>query len=258
MPEWVEARVERLESGKREEVTDRVIAEYPLTIFVNRRELVTLLCTPQYLEALAVGYLHAEGFLENREAIAGMRLDDSRGVVEVTLGKEWKPAEALFARRTITTGCGRGTVFYNATDPLTTRPVQSGMRVAAGEVSRLATLVQKEVPLFRATGGAHCAVLAGDGFFLLREDIGRHNAVDKVAGECLLQGWDTGDKILFTTGRVSSEMLLKAARLGVPVVASRSAPTDLAVRLADELRIALVGFARGSRLNVYAHGWRIL
>jgi FdhD protein len=118
--------------------------------------------------------------------------------------------------------------------------------------------LQQKALLFKATGGVHSAALADNEMLLyFYEDIGRHNAVDKIIGECLLNGTATDDKALFTSGRISSEIMLKAAKLKIQLIVSRAAPTSLSVELAEALNITLVGFVRGRRMNIYSHPWRI-
>lgn len=249
----------RIDAGKRTETTDSLASEYPLTIFLNGQEIVTTLCTPEYLDELALGFLRSEGFVRSSEGVTGIRVDLDRGLVEVEAGGGVSSlTEKLYGKRTISSGCGRGTVFYQASDSLQVRPVASDLRVPAESLSALMRELQRKEGLYKETGAVHCAALADtDRILFFREDIGRHNAVDKVVGACFREGIPTENKLILVTGRVSSEMLLKAAKLGIPLVASRSAPTDLAVRMAEELRVTLVGFARGDRMNVYSEAYRV-
>lgn len=254
----VQARVRCLRGREEADREDVLIAEYPLTIYLNGEELVTLLCTPDHLQELAVGFLYSEGFLQGYEDIVRLRLEQEEGLLYVDTRARPVLAERMFGKRTISSGCGRGTVFYQATDALGLVPLKSSLRVPREEIGRHVREMQERAFLYRSTGGAHCAALATrDRFLFMREDIGRHNAVDKVTGECLSRGLPAHDKVLLTTGRLSSEIVVKTVRARIPVLVSRSAPTGLAVAYAEKAGLTLVGFARGPRLNVYAHPERV-
>lgn len=243
-------------SAARQEWTAR---EFPLTILLNGDQLVTVLCTPDQLEALAVGFLFSEGMIGSQEEIAALTLDAERGIVRIRTTTDKRADEKLFQKRVLTTGCGRGMAFYSYADLDRKKPVTSGLQVAPAALFALAKRFQGASELYRKTHGIHSAALCDPGEFLVHaEDIGRHNAVDKVIGRCLLAGIATADRILLTSGRISSEILFKAAGCGIPMVVSKSAPTDMGVELARELGITLVGFVRGSAMNVYAGRERIL
>ncbi len=245
--------------GERNVTGDDVVVEAPLTIFLNGKELVTLLCTPEKLESLALGFLRSEGLLNSIDEVAGLRLHSDRGAVEVELKEKSGLLDKLYGRRTITSGCGKGTVFYSALDALRSSPLSGDeVSLTAGEIHSLMGELQERSSLFKATGGVHSAALAGGGKILLFcEDIGRHNAVDKIIGECLQQGMAMDDKVLVCSGRLSSEILLKAAKLRLPMLISRAAPTTLSIELAESLNITLVGFVRGRRMNIYTHPYRV-
>ncbi len=249
-----------IREGERRLTDDEVVVEAPLTIYINGRELVTLLCTPDKLESLALGFLRSEGLLNSLDDVAALRLRDDRGAVEVELKNKGGLLEKLYGRRTITSGCGKGTIFYSALDALRSSPVRGdSVTLTAGEVHALMRELQERATLFKATGGVHAAALAGGGKILIFcEDIGRHNAVDKIIGECLRQGLAMEDKVLVCSGRLSSEILLKAAKLRLPMLISRAAPTTLSIELAQTLNITLVGFVRGRRMNIYTHPHRVI
>jgi len=245
------------EEGK-SEVEDVVAREFLFTIILNNQELVTLLCTPKDLKYLAVGFLSSEGFIGNKEEIKKIILDDRRGMVRVETEEDKEIGTDFLFKRLITSGCGRGAAFLSAADVTNQARVESRMRISAHEVFALAKEFQHRSQVYRATGGVHSAALCDtDGILVFSEDIGRHNAIDKIFGECILKDITTDDRIIITSGRVSSEILLKTARRNIPIVISKSAPTDLAVDLAVDLGINLIGFVRGRRMNVYAGGWRV-
>ncbi|MBM4447032.1 MAG: formate dehydrogenase accessory sulfurtransferase FdhD [Chloroflexi bacterium] len=238
---------------------DVVVTEFPLTIVFNNQELVTLLCSPKNLDYLAVGFLSSEGLLKSKDEIKNITVDEQRGVVRVETEAENKQAGELVFKRLITSGCGRGTSFYSAADVGGQRKVESQTKISALEVFELVSEFQHRSQIFRTTGGVHSAALCDTKSILVfSEDIGRHNAIDKIFGECTLKDIPTDDHILVTSGRISSEILLKAAKKNIPLLISKSAPTDLGVKLANDLGVTLIGFARGKRMNVYSNDWRVV
>jgi FdhD protein len=239
------------------EKDDPVILEVPLTIYLNGQEFVTMLCTPQWAEMLAVGFLRSEGLIREFGDITSLRLDEEQGFIFVET-KGGKLAEKLYGKRTITSGCGKGTVFFSVLDSLQSEPIDSSLTVSCEQVLQLVRQLQDKAELFRMTGGIHSAALCTPcEVVYFCEDIGRHNAVDKILGFCLKDGISIGDKILVTSGRISSEILVKVAKLGIPILVSRSAPTTLSIELAEKLGITLIGFVRGRRLNIYSNGQRV-
>ena len=237
---------------------DVVAKEVPLTIILNNRELVTLLCSPVGLKYLAVGFLFGEGLLESKDDIKKIIVDDRRGVVRVETNGDGEPASDVVFKRFLTSGCGRGASFYSAADARDQVKVESRVEISTPEVLALVKEFQHRSQIYRATGGVHSAALCDTrNIIVFGEDIGRHNAVDRIFGECILNDIATDDHIIVTSGRISSEILLKVARRNVPIIVSKSAPTNLGVRLAADLGVTLVGFVRGKRMNVYTHAGRI-
>ncbi|KTB49262.1 formate dehydrogenase accessory sulfurtransferase FdhD [Dehalogenimonas alkenigignens] len=248
--------VTRVSEATAEPVGDEVAREAALTIFFNDMELVTMLCSPAEENYLAAGFLAAEGLIESAGDITSMTIDGVRGIARVTAkssgeaGRIWK--------RFISSGCGRGATFYSAAD-VASPPVVSSMKLHPDQIYRLMKDFQERSEVFKTTGGVHAAALAAPGGIeLFSEDIGRHNAVDKVFGRCLIEGIGTKDRMLLVSGRISSEILLKTARRGIPFLISRSAPTDSGVKLAEKLGITLIGFVRGHRMNIYANPERLV
>lgn len=239
-------------------IEDVVAREFPLTIILNNQELATLLCSPTNPEYLAIGFLFSEGLLKGKGEIRKIMVDDQRGVVRVEADSDEEFARDALCRRFITSGCGRGTSFYSAVDVQGHVKVQSPLKISTLEIVALVNEFQSRSQIYRATGGVHSAALCDTKHILVfNEDIGRHNAVDKVLGECILNDISTDDRVIITSGRISSEILLKVAKRNMPMIISKSAPTNLGVKLADDLGITLVGFVRGRRMNVYTHEWRI-
>jgi FdhD protein len=232
--------------------------EFPLTITLDNQELVTLLCSPTNLKYLAIGFLFSEGLLKDKEEIKKIIVDDGKGVVWVeTKGDKGVDSELLF-KRFITSGCGRGASFYSTADVQNQAKIESQIKISPEEVFALAKDFQGRSPLYRATHGVHSAALCDTKSILLfSEDIGRHNAIDKIFGECILNDVPTNDRIIITSGRISSEMLLKVTKRSIPIIISIAAPTNLGVRLAADLGVTLIGSVRGKRMNVYTNDWRI-
>ncbi|UCE18206.1 MAG: formate dehydrogenase accessory sulfurtransferase FdhD [Gemmatimonadota bacterium] len=257
MTEGVE--ILRISEDKENRMEDVVARETPLTVVLNGQELVTLLCTPSYQKNLAVGFLLSEGFLQEKEDVQSVVFSEDRGTVSVQTSRDIEFPREIFQKRTITSGCGKGAVFYNAADRLQCRPVTSKVRVMPSTIRNLMREVNGKSELFKATGGVHtCALCLGDEIVMFREDIGRHNAIDKILGECFLEEIRTDDKIMVTSGRLTSEMLIKVAKQAVPMLVSRSGPTDLAIHLAKKLKVTLIGFVRGARLTVYSGDERVV
>ncbi len=246
------------EQGK-SEVGDVVAREFPFTIILDNQELVTLLCTPKDLKYLAIGFLSSEGFIKNKGEIRKIILDDRRGVVRVETEGDKEVNRELLFKRLITSGCGRGATFYSAADTTNQARVESQIKISTREVFALVKEFQLRSQVYRATGGVHSAALCDTkGILIVAEDIGRHNAIDKIFGECMLKDIPTDDRIIVTSGRMSSEIVLKIAKRNIPILLSKSAPTDLAVDLAADLGVTLIGFVRGRRMNVYTDGWRVI
>jgi len=256
--EMEELPILRVTGLDRSEIEDTVVREFPFTIILNNHEVATLLCSPTDLEHLAVGFLLSEGLLESKDEIGKITVDAQRGVVRVEAENGKRLPGQLPSRRIITSGGGRGTSQYSAADTRGQAKAESQVAVSAQEVFSLVSKFEHSSQVYKATGGVHSAALCDTKRILVfSEDIGRHNAIDKIFGECILKDIPTDDRMVITSGRVSSEILLKVARRNVPVIISVSAPTNLAVRLANDLGVTLIGFVRGKRMNVYANGWRV-
>ncbi|MFP3879943.1 MAG: formate dehydrogenase accessory sulfurtransferase FdhD [Dehalococcoidia bacterium] len=242
-------------SGNAEGVVAR---EFPLTIVLNDQELVTLLCFPTDLTYLTVGFLFSEGLLKAKDEIKNILVDGERGVVRVETIDDKAVSQDILFKRFISSGCGRGASFYSSADA-TSQKVESQMEMSAAEVLDLAKRFQRSSSVYLATHGVHSAALCDRQTILVfSEDIGRHNAIDKIFGRCILEDISTEGRAVITTGRVSSEILHKVAKRGIPIIISISAPTNLGVRIADTLNITLVTSVRGKSMNVYTAPRRII
>ena len=229
-----------------------VVRESPVTVYVNGMELITFLCTPHNLRYLVLGFLYLEGIISSLDEVALLRVCDEEEMVDVRLTQDVE----LPTRRVLTSGCGGGTTFTNLTAQ--TNKLDSTLKVTPSQILGLMRRLHSEAELYRTTGGVHTSALSDDQQLLvMASDVGRHNTLDKIQGQCLLEGIDTRDRILLTTGRLSAEMLNKAAKMQVPILVSRTSPTDLAVEMAKAWGITLVGYARGGQIHVYSGEERV-
>lgn len=239
--------------GPVERVRQWVIEETPVTLYVNDQEIVTLLCAGHHLDELAVGFAYAEGFLDDPNDLKALTVDRENGRVLLELHGDAALASRLWTKRTLTSGCGKGTVFYNALDALLARPLESSLSIPAQAVWGRMEELHRLSQTYRRTHGVHnCALADAEGIRLFRDDIGRHNAVDMLVGHSLLHGIPLDDKMLVTTGRLTSEIVLKAAKVGLPVLVSRNTATTLAIRLAETVNMTLIGYARAGKFTVYS------
>ena len=239
--------------------SEPVVVEETVALTVNGKPLVRLQCLPTRLEDLALGFLLDEGLVESPQQVKSVTLAENEVRVEAEV--EFERLVEFFDSLAAVSGCGRAGSTAGAGLPAA---VSSVTRFPPGACLAMMRALERASTLFRRTGGVHLAALSrGDGLLEVAEDIGRHNAVDKVIG-----GWARaaraagdpprwGELMLLTTGRLSSDIASKAARMGLPLVVSRSAPTTAAVELSREAGLCLVGFARGRRLNVYSAAWRL-
>jgi len=248
----------RITSDDRNKKEDVVASEFPLTLILNDTELVTLLCTPKHMDYLAVGFLFAEGFVNSKDEIKRITVDDRKGVVRISTPEGKEIAHDLLFKRLITSACGRGAGFYSAADAQHPTKVESRITISPQEVFALVKEFGERSEVFKATGGVHSAALCDtQNILVFNDDLGRHNAIDKVFGECILEGIPTEDRLIITSGRTPSEMILKAAKGQIPILISISAPTDLGIKLATDLGVTLIGFVRGEKMTVYTNDWRV-
>jgi FdhD protein len=247
-----ECSVRRFEAGQPKAILDKVIAEVRIEMHINDgQHVLAILCLPQDLEALAVGFLLGEGILRQREDLDAVQVIEAEGRVLVRGDFDTDALEALGRRWTWASGCGAGGTSRDF-DALPYAPVGPGKVVSPEQLRAISRVFGSRATLWRQTGGVHaCALACPEGIVIFAEDIGRHNAFDKVMGRALLDGTDVSDKFVLTTGRISAEIVSKAVACRVPMVVSRSAVTSLAVKLARRFGLTLVGFLRGLRLNVY-------
>jgi FdhD protein len=242
----------RYRAGKWETIGAGVIAETPVTLTVNGQVWLTFMCTPTDLEALAVGFLFNEGTIKSKDEIELVKVCFSGDNVDVWLKsaveqpKQWRR----------TSGCtgGATSVALDQIHP----ELNNGLLLTPLTIQSLVRTLTESQVLYREVGGVHTSILTdGEQVVISAEDVGRHNSLDKIAGRCLLENIQLVRKILVTTGRISSEMIQKAARIGAAVVISRTSASSLSVSLADKWGITLIGYARQDQFVIYTHPERV-
>ena len=255
----ISLKTTKIDGSVREENDDLVAVEAPLTLNLNKEELVTLLCTPTDLKDLVRGFLFTSGLIRDAGEIVNLTIVKSLWTANVEVENDINFMDMQY-KRVYTTGCGRGVQFYSLSDVLQkTKKIESAFSVKSDRIKELVSEFQQQSGMYKKTGGVHSAALTNNNsVFVFREDIGRHNAIDKVVGSAISESKNFEDTILLTSGRISSEVIFKAAKCGIPIVVSRSAVTNQAVMLSKQFGITLIGFARGRRMNIYSAGDRIV
>lgn len=253
-----EALILKVKGNDVEGALDEVASELPVRLILNNEPLVTLLCTPSELEELAVGFLLSEGILREKSSLKRLTVEEDPLTVRVELSDLPQDWEKMFEKRTISSGCGSGITFTSFKMEHERRIKVADHLMSLDDIRRLLTAFRNISSLYLETGGVHSAALSdGKEIIFFSEDIGRHNAVDKLIGKAFLKGVPVENKVLFTSGRVTSEIMTKAGRNRFPILISRAAPSCMAVAYAEDMGITLIGFARGDRMNIYTWPNRI-
>lgn len=233
-------------------VRGQVIGEVLLTVYVNGQEFASILSTPRDQPELALGFLKNEGVIEGMAQVEALTVTQDGCCVDVWLDRPVQRPKRVIQ----TTGCGGGITFHDPADPQARLP--AGTQLVPRALSELMGRLHGRESLHARARGVHTAGLSdGREILVLAEDVGRHNTIDKLAGMCLLRNLPTAGLVLLTTGRISSEMLRKGARMGCPILASRNSPTSLAVAMAQAWNLTLVGYVRRASLRVYTHPERL-
>ncbi len=248
----------KIDKDKKENINDIVTDEVFMTIHLNERELLTLLCSPGNLKELSVGFLYSSGLIHSLSDIESIYINSKNMTSHITL-KEKDIIDDVIFKRVYTSGCGRGMLFYNVLDLADKKRLNGNSKIRSEQIVKLMKTFEKKSTTYKKTGGVHSAALSSsENIQAFSEDIGRHNAIDKVIGEALYKNLNIEEMLVLTSGRISSEVMFKIQKMGTAIVISRSAPTSLAIRLAGKWNVTLVGFARGKRMNVYTAKERIL
>lgn len=241
------------------ELDDEIAVEYPLTIVVDGEEFATMVCTPTHIEELVVGFLASEGLIRSSDEILSLSIERARGFAHVELKHKQSVSKEYYSKRFIGSCCGKSRQFYLQNDARTAKTVLSQQTIAVDQCLSLVKKMQDHSRDFQSTGGVHNAALCSvDEIKVFRTDIGRHNALDKIYGHMIQNRIPASDKVVVFSGRISSEVLLKVAKMGVGIILSKSAPTTLALELAKDLGITAVGFVRNESMNIYTHPQRVL
>jgi len=242
-----------------ERVEDEVVREVPLTIHYNGEEIATLLCSPSQTEELVYGFLLNEGFIRVPADVYKIRHDPADHLVWVE-GKPCILQKELMSKRFVSACCGKSRAsFCFANDVLMVKPLTSTLQISLQEAYGYIKYLQSNSTLFDSTGGVHSGGVGDQGKVLMTSyDIGRHNVFDKLSGNAFNTGLNLENHVIFFSGRVSSEILLKVAKMKVPILIARGAPTDMALSQAVALNITVIGFAREQSLNIYTYPERII
>ena len=240
-------------------------AERPLTVYVDKRELVTLMTLGARPEWLVLGYLRNQRLVPSLADIESITVDWEVGAAAVKTRSGIDHIEAKTAKRVVTTGCGQGSMFGALMDDVADLVLPPTARLRQSQLQAVVNAIRLQESTYKSAGSVHgCALFRGDGLLLFVEDVGRHNAVDTIAGWMWLQQGPTGepmrgeDKVFYTTGRLTSEMVIKSAQMGVPVVVSRSGMTQMGLEVAQQVGLCAIGRATHKRFLCFAHPERLV
>ena len=238
-----------------------IAGEHPLTLYVDRREILTLMTLGAAPEALAIGYLRNQRLLDRIEDIVSVQVDWETNAVAVNTRNGLRDLEARTAKRTTTSGCGQGTVFGDLMDEIDTVQLPADALLTRATLYALLDRVRLHETIYKQAGAVHgCALASNENgaseILYFVEDVGRHNAVDAIAGRMWLDRVDGGDKIFYTTGRLTSEMVIKAAQMGIPFLVSRSGLTQMGYDIAQKVGMTMIGRATGKHFLLFTGGQR--
>ena len=240
--------------------TISIPAERPLTVYVDKRELVTLMTLGGAPEALTLGYLRNQRLVRTIEDVVSVQVDWSVDAVAVVTRNGIADVEARTAKKVVTTGCGQGSVFGGLMDEVETISLSDTARLAQSVVYRIVDTIRTQQSIYKQAGSVHgCALFSNTGELLyFVEDVGRHNAVDAIAGLMWLEGIDGADKVFYTTGRLTSEMVIKGAQMGIPFLLSRSGTTQMGHMVADKVGMSLLARCSGKHFLLLSGQERLI
>jgi FdhD protein len=245
----------RNESG--ELVPTAIAGERPLTLYVDKREVVTLMTLGQAPEALAIGYLRNQRLASSLEQIEAVQVDWETGACAITTRRGIAGLEGRLGKRTVTTGCGQGTVFGDLMQEVDSVRLSDSATLTEQTLHALLENLRKRETIYREAGAVHgCALLRGAEILYFIEDVGRHNAVDAIAGLMWLDAVEGDDKVFYTTGRLTSEMVIKCAQMHVPILVSRSGLTQMGHEIARKVGLTMIGRATGKHYLLFTGAQR--
>ncbi len=228
--------------------------EHPLTLYLDKREIVTLMTLGAAPESLVLGYLRNQRLVARLDDIAAVQVDWETDSAAVTTRSDNADVGQRLQRRTVTSGCGQGTMFGDLMESLDEIDLPDDVRLDAATLAALLDNVRRQDSIYKAAGAVHgCALAASDGEILMFvEDVGRHNAVDAIAGQMWLKNMRGGDKLFYTTGRLTSEMVIKTAQMGIPFMISRSGLTGMGHAIARKIGLTVIGRATGKHYLLFS------
>ncbi|MBA2352399.1 MAG: formate dehydrogenase accessory sulfurtransferase FdhD [Burkholderiales bacterium] len=233
-------------------VPTEIAGENPLTLYIDKREIVTLMTLGGAPEALAIGYLRNQRLVSSIEEIAAVQVDWEVNAVAVTTRNGLADLDARMEKRTVTTGCGQGTVFGELMDNIGEIRLPLQAQLSQATLYGLLDNVRRSETIYKQAGAVHgCALAHGSDILMFIEDVGRHNAVDAIAGRMWLEDIDGADKTFYTTGRLTSEMVIKTAQMGIPILISRSGLTQMGYEIALQIGLTMIGRAQGKHYLLF-------
>jgi FdhD protein len=242
-----------------ETVPTPIAGEHALTIYVDKREIVTLMTLGAAPEALAIGYLRNQRLIDSIEDIVAVQADWEVGAVAVTTRHGLTDLDGRMQKRTVTTGCGQGTVFGALMEDIENIRLRDDIRLSEATFYQLIDNVRRYESVYKQAGAVHgCALAAGADILMFVEDVGRHNAVDAIAGRMWLDAIDGSDKVFYTTGRLTSEMVIKCAQMQIPLLVSRSGLTQMGYEIAAKTGITMIGRATGKHYLLFSGAHRFV
>ncbi len=245
----------RYNNGILEKTNDNITEESKINIFVNGSHYISLLCSNSELKELCTGFLFSEGVISNFKDIKNIEISCNNNIF-ITLDESvtFSPEK----QRIIVSGCSKGSIEETLMEQNHLYFSDSDPKYKISDILDYMKDLNSHSEIFKKTGGTHCCVLCHKNDKIISEDIGRHNALDKIIGKSLIFDFKPSESVLLLTGRVSSEILLKSAKFGIRIIISRSAPTDFSVETALKINMTLAGFARGSKMNIYSGAHRLI
>jgi len=239
-------------------INTKVIKERSLTIFLNSQEIVTLMTINDFPEYLAIGYLLNQGMLKNDDTVISTKYDEDLEVVVVKTSRKTN-YEKILRKKITTSGCAQGTVFGNIYEEIEKTKLKSNIKIKHKWIYEISKKINLTPSLYLEAGAIHgCVIIKNDTPIIYMEDVGRHNAIDKIAGYMFINKIKTDDKIFYTTGRLTSEMVIKTVKMKIPILISRSGFTSWGVELANKTNLTLIGRAKGKKYITLSGAHRIV